>query len=134
MIKTKKKSKKQTIPQLKKTTNQKILITFLQMLNTIKIYHWSTLSYAKHKATDELYASLNDNIDSFVEKLLLDTRIELPTYSVKRSTNFNNDIKMYVRFLEHLGKYIDESRTDLLNIRDEILGNINQYIYLSKLK
>ena len=28
------------------------ILRFLEMLNTIKIYHWSTLSYPTHKATD----------------------------------------------------------------------------------
>ena len=40
------------------------------MLNVVKIYHWKTFSYATHKATDELYEELNENIDKFVEVLL----------------------------------------------------------------
>jgi hypothetical protein len=36
----------------------------------IKLYHWGTLSYATHKATDDLYAKLNVNIDSFVEVMI----------------------------------------------------------------
>jgi hypothetical protein len=30
-----------------------IVPTFLHMLNTVKLYHWKTLSFATHKATDE---------------------------------------------------------------------------------
>ena len=43
---------------------------FLQMLNTIKLYHWKISNYAEHKATDELYANRNTNIDTFVEGVL----------------------------------------------------------------
>ena len=43
---------------------------FLEMLNTIKLFHWKTYSYATHKATDDLYAKLGDNIDKFIEFLL----------------------------------------------------------------
>jgi len=44
-----------------------IIRVFLEMLNVIKIYHWKTRSYAQHKATDELYGRLNENIDKFIE-------------------------------------------------------------------
>ena len=53
-----------------KYTQQHIVTMFLQMLNTVKLYHWKTSSYAQHKATDDLYANLNTNIDSFVEVML----------------------------------------------------------------
>ncbi len=53
-----------------KYTQQQIVIMFLQMLNTVKLYHWKTSSYAQHKATDELYTNLNANIDTFVETML----------------------------------------------------------------
>ena len=31
------------------------------MLNTIKLYHWKTYSYATHKATDDLYSKIGEN-------------------------------------------------------------------------
>ena len=42
-----------------KYSHQHIVSMFLQMLNTVKLYHWKTTSYAQHKATDELYSKLN---------------------------------------------------------------------------
>ena len=45
---------------------QAIVPTFLHMLNTVKLYHWKTTSFSTHKATDELYGSLNDKLDEFV--------------------------------------------------------------------
>ena len=47
-----------------------IVRTFLEMLNTVKLYHWKTRSFAQHKATDELYERLNGHVDKFVEVLL----------------------------------------------------------------
>ena len=49
---------------------KEITIKFLEMLMMVKLYHWKTTSYATHKATDELYTSLNENIDKFIEVLL----------------------------------------------------------------
>ena len=49
---------------------QEVVVKFLEILNTIKLFHWKTHSYATHKATDELYSKINDNVDTFVEVLL----------------------------------------------------------------
>ena len=49
---------------------QEIVVKFLETLNTIKLFHWKTHSYATHKATDELYSKINENVDTFVEVLL----------------------------------------------------------------
>jgi DNA-binding ferritin-like protein len=49
---------------------QQIVIKFITLLNTIKLFHWKTHSYATHKATDELYGQLNESIDNFIEVLL----------------------------------------------------------------
>ena len=49
---------------------KEIVVKFLQMLNTIKLFHWRTYSYPAHKATDDLYESLNSHIDRFIEILL----------------------------------------------------------------
>ena len=112
---------------------------FLEMLMVIKVYHWKTYSYAEHKATDELYERLNENIDKFVEVMLGKTesrldmkgkKIEFTDPSTKKS--LKNIVNKYKILLEDkMNKYIDINKdTDLLNIRDEILGNINQFLYL----
>ena len=104
----------------------------------IKIYHWKTKSYSEHKATDELYAKLNQHIDSFVEVLLgkdesrikmLEKRIELLDFS--NVVEFKYRIYEYRDFLISMNVIFDASRdSDLLNIRDELLGDINQFLYL----
>ena len=48
---------------------KEITIVFLEMLLMVKLYHWKTTSYATHKATDELYESLNGRVDEFVETM-----------------------------------------------------------------
>ena len=53
-----------------KYTPENIVIMFLRMLNTVKLYHWRTYSHSQHKASDDLYSNLNSNIDTFVETML----------------------------------------------------------------
>ena len=111
---------------------------FLEMLNVVKLYHWKTRSFSQHKATDELYERLNEHIDKFVEVLLgkdqsrinmIEKNIELlDTSSTKE---FQKRIFEYRGFLTDLDRYFDQKRdTDILNIRDEILADINQFLYL----
>jgi len=115
-----------------------IVRTFLEMLNTVKLYHRKTHSFAQHKATDELYERLNGHVDTFIEVLLgkdesrikmVERRCELLDFS--EGSDFKERIYEYREFLVDMNRYFDAKRdTDLLNIRDEILGDINQFLYL----
>lgn len=116
----------------------RIVQTFLEMLNTVKLYHWKTRSFAQHKATDELYAKLNENIDTFVEILLGkdESRVKMVEkrsrlIDSENTADFKNRIYEYREFLIDISTYFDTKRdNDLLNVRDEILGHINQFLYL----
>jgi hypothetical protein len=111
---------------------------FLEMLNVIKLYHWKTRSFSQHKATDELYSQMNEHIDKFVEVLLGkdQSRISMIEKHIvlldaKSTKEFQSRIFEYRGFLTDLDRYFDKKRdSDLLNIRDEILGDINQFLYL----
>jgi hypothetical protein len=125
----------------RRTTHPQIVATFLQMLNTVKLYHWKTTNYAQHKATDELYANLNANIDTFVEIMLGKTgaRVNLTGQHTLPLSDYNNlhdfakEINKYKDFLIHININATNN-SDLLNVRDEILGNLNQFTYLLSFK
>ena len=134
-----KKSKGKTRRSLSnKYSQQRIVTMFLQMLNTIKLYHWKTFSYAQHKATDELYGNLNTNIDTFVEIMLghtggrvnLTSQHSLPLLDYTNVEDFKKEISNYKEFLIGMTSNSTFNNTDLLNVRDEILGNLNQFTYL----
>ena len=136
-----KRSHSKTMKSNSKTTNQQkssIVRIFIEMLNVVKLYHWKTRSFAQHKATDELYASLNEHIDKFVEVLLGkdDSRIHMMNHRVRlidpeSKSSFKARIYEFRAFLVDMNMYFDPKRdTDILNIRDEILGDINQFLYL----
>jgi hypothetical protein len=122
-----------------------ITVRFLEMLIMVKLYHWKTSSYATHKATDELYTNLNANIDKFIEVLLgkAGNRINLmgkknisliDLNSPERLRNKINSFKSYLISITNSPAIRLMSNTDLLNIRDEILGNLNQFLYLLTFK
>lgn len=128
-----------------KYSQQLIVTMFLQMLNTVKLYHWKTSSYAQHKATDELYANLNTNIDTFVEIMLGKTgsRVNLtgqksiPLMDYTNLTDFERTVEMYKKFMINMtnDKSLNiSSNSDLMNVKDEILGDLNKFTYLLTFK
>ena len=120
---------------------KQITVVFLEMLMMVKLFHWKTHSYATHKATDDLYDSLNDNIDKFIEVLLGKTGSRIDLMSKKTITlidlnspeSLKSKIMSFKSFLVGLdnNKALNSmSNTDLFNIRDEILGDLNKFTYL----
>lgn len=124
---------------------QTIVLTFIEMLDTIKLHHWRTMSFATHKATDDIYSKLSDNVDQFVEIMLGKSgeRIDLtrvhsvPLYDYSDDKQFKNKIESYKKYMTDLTKNTQinlDGNTDLMNLRDEILGNLNQFTYLLTFK
>lgn len=123
---------------------RKFITMMLESLMMIKLYHWKTHSFAGHKATDDLYETLNGHMDNFVEVLMgkmAGTRANfLNTKSVrlvdlsnkKQLVDRVNAIKKYLSSMETLVPMMNA--TDLLNIRDEILGDLNKFLYLLTLE
>ena len=122
-----------------------VTIRFLEILIMVKLYHWKTSSYATHKATDELYTILNANIDKFIEVLLgkAGNRINLMSKKTISLIDLNsperlraqiNSFKIYLVSITNSPAMRFMSNTDLFNIRDEILGNLNQFLYLLTFK
>ena len=108
----------------------------LQLLN--KLYHWNTSSFARHKATDNFNDKLQDKIDKFVEVIIGKYKIKPVINSIKLDPSLLTDSGIEILFnqakqyLESLNKIISDS--EILNIRDEILADINVTLYLFGLK
>jgi hypothetical protein len=62
---------------------QDIICKYLEILNTVKLYHWKTYSYSTHKATDQLYEELNELIDEFIEVMLGKSKNRVDLIGVK---------------------------------------------------
>ena len=137
-------SKKYSSSSIKKFQKE-ITVIFFEMLLMVKLFHWKTHSYATHKATDELYSKLNEDIDKFIEILLGKTgsRIDLmgqksiPLIDLNSQEQLKSKIESFKSYLVGLtnNKGLSSmTNTDLLNIRDEILGDMNQFLYLLTFK
>lgn len=126
---------------VKDLSEPNIVVYFLEMLHTIKLFHWKTTGYAIHKATDDLHSKLSESVDSFVEIMLgkhggrvqlqSQTTLTVKDYASTAKDSFKKEIEEYKNFLQNLTNTLDASKdSDLLNIRDEMLGQLNQFTYL----
>jgi hypothetical protein len=133
------------------------ILCFLELLNTIKIYHWSTLSYPTHKATDELHDKLSELVDSFIEiyighcargkggggggagsgvpvfRFKSEKAACIKFCECKSPDAFCKVLDDNIVHLEGLTDKLSEY-TDLVNIRDEMVGALAQALYLLRLK
>ena len=123
----------------KRKPDQKCVIRkLLEMMNVVKLHHWKTQSYSVHEATDKLYENLDGNVDRFVEVYLGKEggRIkkwenEMSIVQYNRKKDFKSRMFEYREFLTDLNIHFDEKKdSDLLSIRDDILADINQFLYL----
>jgi len=139
------KSSKGSTKKVTKDFGVTITKKFMEMLMMIKMYHWNTSSYATHQATDSLYTKINEHMDQFIEIFMgkTDKNIEMKLVDSIKVMNFSNKNKLKAEversklFLVNLNnnpfmKLMTNS--DLFNIRDEIMADLNQFLYLLNLK
>lgn len=117
---------------------KEIVIMLLQIQNQFRILHWQTTSEARHVAYGNIYGDLNENIDEFVEIFmgkygrfeLNEEGSTITLYNIK-TLEINSFLKTCVDFFKSFTSELSaEDDTDLLNIRDEMLGSINKLKYL----
>lgn len=115
---------------------------FFTLRSQIKLYHWQTYQFARHKATDDLISALDELMDSYVE-------VYMGKYGRPKMTSTTNStvvknmsestavsfVRGAIKYLETtLVKRLKPTDTDLVNIRDEMLSNLNKLLYLFTLK
>ena len=147
---TRRRSHRRVSPSFPKQCEKTFIVrTLLNMLRLVKIFHWNTKSYSQHKATDDLYERMDEKIDHFVEcymgkdgKRLTEWNHHMElmygTDAVLANTNksatrvaFQKYVHTFREFLINLDRCLDPTRdSDLLNIRDDLLGDVNQFLYL----
>jgi len=118
-----------------KTSGGDIVTHLLTIRNQIKLYHWQTGSFARHTATDALTATLDTNIDAFVESYMgrygrpkVSGSIPLHNFSEAAAKSFVSQQTVYLTKV--LPRKLKSTDTDLLNLRDTILGDLTKVLYL----
>jgi len=117
----------------------KIVLFFFELQMNVKMYHWTTDSYSNHKTTNKLLEKLSDLIDSFIEKYM--GAFSRPVMKIGSNVPIQNMSKSkYIKLLKQAQDYLRgdlekviAKNTELLNIRDEVLAELDQALYFATL-
>ena len=106
----------------------------------IRLYHWKTKSFSRHKATDKYLQKIEPLVDAVIESLQggRETRINDSFGSKFICLNDNTAMDYLKRcrlwFEDRFPRLLNENETDVLNLRDEILANLTRLMYIFTLK
>jgi hypothetical protein len=115
-----------------------IASTLVAIQTQLRFFHWQTKSYARHQAYGGAYDAMDGLIDGFVE-VLMGKYGRVPAMPFKLYNRNEKDIMSFidetVSYLLNLDNVLNQQTdTDLLNIRDEMLAEFNKLRYLITLK
>ena len=111
-----------------------VILFIFWFQTSIKLYHWYTESYANHKTTDKVLGKLMDLTDSFVEKYIgafgrpVMRSASIPATNMTK-TKYMKTLKIAQEYFSGPATKIVKNNRGLLNIIDEILGEISQALY-----
>jgi hypothetical protein len=115
-----------------------IVHLMMTLREQVKLYHWQTMNYPRHIATNDLLPKLDTNIDQFVEVYIgkygrpklsgKTSSIRLRNHSDKEATKMIQEAIAWLT--TDLIKKLKKTDTDLINIRDTIVADLNQTLYL----
>jgi hypothetical protein len=107
----------------------------LGLQNQIRIFHWQTSSFSEHKALGKAYKALDELIDTLIEsymgatgeKIKAGFQLTLVDHKNKAAKDLMD--QAYTFLTGELDQQLS-GRTELLNIRDEMLAVVQRTRYL----
>lgn len=114
------------------------LLIFLQ--NHVRMFHWRTDSYSKHRISERLYRDLGPTIDKFVELTIAaqGTAVALPqeipmtlnALDVRGLIDLLRKARTAMSVKESTFAVLCTENMDLASVRDELLEHMGRAIYL----
>ena len=120
----------------------KVVLNLLKLATQLRIFHWQTDSYAQHQAFGGAYEALSELIDRLVE--VHQGKHGKIKYQTPAGLEISNSEDLSAQdILTEVTDYLSTNFTELhdpvkdsdcLNIRDEIVAELNKLKYLLTLK
>ena len=108
------------------------LIQFLlEAANQLRVLHWGTASYSEHVALGDLYEAISDATDKIAEALMGAQGKRLQLKGTLELVDYAEG--MPASYVTGLGKALESIAglpTDILNMRDDLLGAVHKTSYL----
>lgn len=122
------------------TSTTKVVKAIFELQCAIKLYHWKTQRFARHAAADKLYEDILKLGDQMVETMIARygrpdniKTIQCPSWNDNEAVDYlQKNATLF--WATEFNKLVKQKDSDLYSIRDEILGSINQTIYLMSLQ
>ncbi len=116
-----------------------LILEILSFQNQMKILHWQTKSYARHLAYGGIYDTIGGLLDTFVEvyqgkygRLEFGESIQIGNMTNLKIQDVVIDFSTLL--IEDVAEKVDATKdSDLLNIRDEMLAEVNKLKFLLSL-
>jgi DNA-binding ferritin-like protein len=111
-------------------------LALLELQTQLKMFHWQTKGVAQHDAFGKIYDSLGEIIDSFIEKYMGAYgrfTLEEGSPNIQILNHSDSNVEAYSATAIELFKGMRDKvsdHSDLVNILDEAIGEINQLKYL----
>jgi DNA-binding ferritin-like protein len=120
---------------------EEVILKLVQIQNQFRFLHWQTTGDAKHRAYGGIYETLDDLMDTFAEACMgkhgrfeFENEFAIMFQDIK-SISVQEFVDGITEFLISFNEIFDNKYdSDLLNLRDEMLAEINKLKYLLTLK
>lgn len=120
---------------------EEFILKLVQIQVQFKFLHWQTFGDGKHRHYGDIYDKLGELIDEFTETMMgkygrpeFEPEFAIAFQDIK-NLSVQNFLDGITEFLVSMTDQLDgRYDTDLLNLRDEMLGGINKLKYLITLK
>jgi len=118
-------------------SKQELIVFFFNFKNQLYLYHLSTYKYSRHVAVASLLDKFDDLIDNFLEIYFGKygrpdqfMNVSLPLEKLSDAEAYM-ELSTYIEFLNNdIPRLINKNDSDLFNIRDEMVGILNNTKYL----
>lgn len=113
---------------------EKLVRVFFKHQIQLKMFHFQTKKYGAHKASDTYLEEFANNFDKFMEVAQgafgkLETQNMTFSFNMIDDNTIFEELDNFINLLRQLDAYLIRN-SDLLNIRDEMIGNAQQLKYL----
>jgi hypothetical protein len=117
---------------------QTIFIKLLEYQQNVKLFHFQTKIYSAHKASDDLYNSLTEQIDKLFEAwqgktqripLLETSHVLLKSFSEREIISYTTTMDNYIN---KITTQISSKHPELVNILTDIQIALDKFLYLMK--
>jgi hypothetical protein len=115
-----------------------VITPLIQFQQQMRIFHWQSDTYAQHEAFGRIYKNMDELIDTFIENYMGIFGKSKPTTQFSFVLEPFTDENLII-VLDSFEEYLKEMQyefdyTDLLNIRDSMLSELNTLKYLLTLR